>query len=131
MSNEENDYLKVKLQKDALEAKEKEVYFKEVYHTLDTDERLLKYFENFDEQSVKEFKQYYAHQKVSWRFAKYNQTEFKERLDERFHKYCVEALINIQYKKLFNTIASWMNEEVVFDDIRMSCCFAVCNVWLN
>ena len=131
MSNEENDYLKVKLQKDALEAKEKEVYFKEVYHTLDTDKRLLKYFENFDEQSVKEFKEYYAHHKVSWRFATYNQTEFKERLDERFHKYCVEALINIQYKKLFNTIASWMNEEVVFDDIRMSCCFAVCNVWLN
>ena len=119
MNNDENDYLKVKLHKEATIAKEKEAYFKEVTNTLDTDERLLDYFKDFDEQSVKEFKEYYAHRKVHWRFAEYNLTEFKARLDERFHKYCVDGLINIQLKKLFNTMASWMSEEVVFDGIEI------------
>ena len=49
MSNDENDYLKIKLQNDAIEAKEKEAYFKEVTNTLNTDERLLNYFKDFDE----------------------------------------------------------------------------------
>ena len=119
MSNDENDYLKIKLQKEAIEAKEKEAYYKEVCNTLDTDERLLNYFKDFDEQSVKEFKEFYAHQKVSWRFAQYNQTEFKAKLDERFHDYCVSSLKNIQYIKLFHAMASWMNEEVVFDGIQI------------
>ncbi len=119
MSNDENDYLKVKLQNDAIEAKEKDAYFKEVTNTLNTDERLLNYFKDFDEKSVQEFKEFYAHRKVSWRFNKYSQTEFKASLDERFHGSCVTALKNIQYKKLFHDMSSWMSEEVVFDGIQI------------
>ncbi len=120
MSNDENDYLKIKLQNDAIEAKEKDAYFKEVTNTLNTDERLLNYFKDFDEKSVQEFKEFYAHRKVSWRFNKYSQTEFKASLDERFHGYCVTALKNIQYKKLFHAMSSWMSEEETFDGIVIS-----------
>lgn len=119
MSNDENDYLKARLQKNAIDAVNKDAYFKEVYHVLNTDERLQNYFKDFDEQSVKEFKEYYAHRKVSWRFAEYNLTEFKAKLDGRFHEYCVDSLKNIQLKKLFHAIASWVSEEVTFEGIEI------------
>ena len=101
-------------------ARQKDIYSKQVLHTLNTDERFINYFKDYDETSVQNFKDYYINQRTHWHFNAEGLKEYKDKQNERFYEYAISALKHIQFKKLFHVMASWMNKECNFDDIEVS-----------
>jgi len=101
-------------------ARQKDIYSKQVLHTLNTDERFINYFKDYEETSVQNFKNYYINQRTHWHFNSKEIKDYKDKQNERFYNYAITALKHIQFKKLFHVIASWMNKECNYDDIEIS-----------
>jgi hypothetical protein len=118
--DENNNHSKDFLNSQANVAKQKDIYSKEVLNTLNTEERFVNYFNQFEDSSVKLFKNLYVQYRTNWHFNPYNKIDFKNRINQRFYKLAITALKNIQLKKLFNVMSSWMNKECNFPDIEVS-----------
>ena len=117
---DENNHSKAYLNKQAEIARQKDNYSKQVLHTLNTDERFINYFKDYEETSVQNFKDYYINQRTHWHFNADELKKYKDKQNERFYKYAIDALKHIQFKKLFHVMASWMNKECNFDGIELS-----------
>ncbi len=120
MALDENDYLKNQLKKDIVEAKEKEAYYLQVLHELNTEERYAHFLKPFPRERVEEFKKDYARQRVYWHFNKNSHSAFRDRLDNRYFEYCQIALKRIQDRKLFNAISLWASKQLDVAGIEVS-----------
>src|ERR1039458_868833 len=111
MSDEKDHYSK-NLESQTSKQKEKELLFEKNLNELKTDERFRSFFENYNEQSVQSFINYYATQKTDWVENVRNIRFLEEHKKDEWIILSFKSLGHIQQKKLFDLQCLWRAEKI-------------------
>lgn len=102
------------------EAKEQAAFEAQVKHQLKTEERFVKYFSQFDPDSVESFIENYAAQKYKWHNLVKYYWHFTENKQSKWYKLAIKALNQIAVKKVYNQMCCWLKGQVKYDYIQIS-----------
>ena len=94
--------------------------YRETIKALQTEERFVNFFKNYNAQSVEGFIKYYASQKTNW--YKYGNTFYNYRQSKKnvWRNSCIEMLKEIFSKKVFDLKCRWVAGEMDLPGIETS-----------
>lgn len=98
---------------------DKEKTIAEIMQSLETDERLATYFQQFNAVSVANFINAYAHKKVMWLQFGASFKEIQSRRDTEWIDLAFEHLEIIQQKKLFDAQCLWRAEQLIINEVEI------------
>ena len=105
---------------EVIKAKRMEAFENEVKQQLRTEERFIKYFSNYSEESVERFINHYAKQKATWFESVNSYWHLSKNKDSKWYTMAKEAINKIAQKKVYNQMCRWLMQEVSFPDIEIS-----------
>ena len=114
------DFHKSYLNKEIDLAEWRSNFYKQIMHELQTEERYVNYFSQYEPASVKQFMERYANIKINWYEHGNSFAEHARKHNEHAYDESVKALILIQKKKLFNLACQWGLGEIKLPDIEVS-----------
>ena len=97
----------------------KEEFYKKTVEQLQTEERFVTYFKQFNPKSAEEYIKYYATRKVNWFESATDLRNWEKRKVKERMKDCFSAFIEIQQRKLFNAQCLWRAEKIKLQDIEI------------
>jgi hypothetical protein len=103
------------------EAALKQKVYAETKTAFASEDRFVNYLNGFDENSVKQFTEYYAHMKGQWMASGPMMTKYRSFQRNQWWKYAFECLEHIQHKKLLNLECRWRAEEIKVEGFEI--CF--------
>lgn len=117
---EENDHHKDFFNNQIKLTKWREKFYNEIYLDLKTNDSYASYFSQYDEESVQQFIEYYAQQKVKWHeYGEQYGELLHERNDDSYQE-GIKVIKLIQLKKIFNLICQWGLAQVTLPGIEVS-----------
>lgn len=95
----------------------KEEFYRKTVQELQTEERFVNYFKQFEPKSVETFIKNYASRKVIWYDVGESMRKYRKSKQAQWQENCFKALIHIQQKKLFDAQCLWRAGKAKFEGI--------------